>query len=202
MDPLEQRLRAADPAPASAPIDRPDSDRARNLVEGIMNDLPNDDYAVVSLDSPPRSNRFRWIAAAAAVAVVVGGAVAVSQNTDDADGGVPLALSLAAEDSMAMCMEVTPDSLAAASQVAFEGTVASIDGDVATLDVDRWFAGEETSEVTVTSPDPSMAALLGGVELETGARYLISAADGMVLSCGLSGPSEPNLTAIFEAAFP
>lgn len=193
-DELEQRLRAADPVPATVPVDSPRSPRARTLVEHLMTDP-------TTLD-PPRSQRpRRWAIVAAAAAAVLAVGVAVSLSGDE-DGGTSLALSAPAEDIMAMCIEVTPEILRDASEVAFEGTVTEIDGRVATLSVDRWFVGEEVDEVVVTGADENETALLGGVVLEDGGQYLISAGDGEVRSCGLSGEaSDANLAALYEAAF-
>lgn len=195
-DELEQRLRAADPVPATVPVDSPRSPRARTLVEYLMTDP-------VTLD-PPRSQRpRRWAMVAAAAAAVVAVGVAVSLSGDDSDDAPSsLALSVPAEDMMAMCIEVTPEILRDASEVAFEGTVTELDGRVATLSVDRWFAGDEVDEVVVTGADENETALLGGVVLEDGGQYLISAGDGEVRSCGLSGEaSDANLAALYDAAF-
>ncbi|MGH9276018.1 MAG: hypothetical protein ACRDZU_15345 [Acidimicrobiales bacterium] len=196
-DELEQRLRAADPAPATVPVDSPRSPRARSLVEDLMTDTE------ISLD-PPRSTRpRRWALVVAAAAAVVAVGVAVNLAGDDSsDAPSSLALSVPVEDAMAMCMQVTPESLRDASQVAFEGTVTQLDGRVATLSVDRWFAGDEVDEVVVTGADENETALLGGVVLEDGGHYLISAGDGEVRSCGLSGEaSDANLAAIYDEAF-
>ena len=40
------------------------------------------------------------------------------------------------------------------------------------------------------------------ITFEAGSTYLVSAADGEVRSCGLSGEATPELEAIYEAAFP
>jgi hypothetical protein len=121
----------------------------------------------------------------------------------DEDGGTSLALTAPAEGtSMMSCIQLTPDILRDAAHVAFEGTVTEVDGTVATLTVDRWFAGEEVDEVVVTGPDGAETALLGGVVLEDGGSYLISARDGELLSCGMSGEaSDANLEGLFEDAF-
>ena len=153
------------------------------------------------LSTPRHEGVHQPVAAAAAAVVAVG--VTVSLSGDD-DGGTPssLALSVPAEDLMAMCMQVTPETLRDASEVAFEGTVTQLDGQVATLSVDRWFAGEEVDEVVVTGPTENETALLGSVVFEDGGHYLISAGDGEVRSCGLSGEaSDANLAALYDAAF-
>jgi hypothetical protein len=198
-DDLERRLRAADPAPPTVPIDSARSQRARTLREQIMNDDQ------ITLD-PARSGgpRRRLLAAAAAAAVVVGGGIAVvSSGGDDTPADArSLALSVAADDPMQMCLEITPESVRSLAQIAFAGTVTGVEGEVVTLRVDRWFTGAEVDEVVVTSPVEGESALLGGVELETGGEYLISAADGAVQTCGVSGTISPELEAIYDEAFP
>jgi hypothetical protein len=198
-DELEQRLRAADPVPATVPVDSPRSPRARTLVEHLMTDAP------ITLDPSRSPRKRRWVAAAAAAVAVVAALGVVALTSDDDGSGTPssLALSTPGSDMMGMCMQVTPESLRDAAQVAFEGTVTEVDGRIATLSVDRWFAGDAVDEVVVTGPDENETALLGGVVLEDGGQYLVSARDGEVLSCGLSGEaSDANLQALFEAAFP
>jgi hypothetical protein len=195
-DELEQRLRAADPVPATVPVDAPRSLRARTLVEHLMTDTE------LSLD-PPRADRpRRWALVAAAAALVAAVGVAVSLSGDDGGGASSsLALTVPAQDTMAMCMQVSPELLRDADQVAFEGTVTKLDGRVATLSVDRWYAGEEVDEVVVTGAAENEVALLGGVIFEDGGHYLISAIDGEVRSCGLSGEATPDLQAIYDEAF-
>jgi hypothetical protein len=85
--------------------------------------------------------------------------------------------------------------------LAFEGTVTGVDGDVVTLDVDRWFKGGDATQVTITAP-AGFEALIGGIEFDEGAQYLITATDGVVNYCGFSGPSTPEMRAAFEEAFP
>lgn len=193
-DELEQRMRAADPVPASAPVDPAGSSQAQTLVERIMTDQ------IIPLEAPARPGRGRWLIAAAAAAALVVGVIVVAGGDDDGATS-SLALSVPADDAMAMCIAVDADILRDGADVAFAGTVASTDGDVATLSVDRWFHGDEVDEVTLSNPDASAVALIGGFELEQGEQYLITAMDGNVRSCGLSGPATPELTELFESAF-
>jgi hypothetical protein len=166
-------------------------------VEHIMTDT-------AALDTEPTHRSRRWpvLAAAVAVAVAVAGvAGAIALSGDDAPADA-LALTSAPEDLMQMCIEVTPETLGdPAVELAFEGTVTAVDGAQATLTVDRWYRGGDAEVVTVTSPDDSETALLGGVTLDEGSTYLISASDGAVRSCGQSGPASPELEALFAEAF-
>lgn len=197
-DELEQRLRAADPAPPTVPVDPARSSRAQTLVEHIMNDT------LISIDTPPAAGPRRWtlIAAAAAVvlAVAVGGAVALSGDDDPA--APPLALVTEPDNILQSCIELTVDTLRDLdAEHVFKGTVTSVDGDVATLDVEKWYRGGDTETVTVTGASGDEQTLLGGVALEQGGSYLVSAHGGTVLSCGASGVATPELEALFEGAF-
>jgi len=198
-DELEQRLRAADPVPPTVRVDSARSPRARTLVEHIVTDAPT------ALDTEPTQRPRRWplLAAAAAVAVAgVAGAVALAGD-DDEPGAEPVALTSVVEDPvMTSCIELTPETLRDSGvELAFRGTVTAIDGDQATLTVDAWYLGGSADEVTVTGPPEDDVALLGAVPLEDGESYLVSASDGVVRSCGQSGPASPELQAVFDEAF-
>lgn len=195
-DQLEQRLRAADPMPPSVPVDSARSPRARTLVERTMTD------ALIPVDEPRADRSHRWLLAAAAAAVVglVGVGVAVAGGGDDEPTSVALTAP-GGDAAMGMCIQVTPESLRDASELAFSGTVTALDGTTATIEVDHWYAGGDADQVVVTGPTADNTALLGGVPLEDGSRYLISAGDGEVRSCGLSGPVSPELEALYDAAF-
>ena len=54
--------------------------------------------------------------------------------------------------------------------------------------------------MTIAVPENNSAAL-DGVDFRTGERYLLSATDGTVLGCGLSGLATPDLERAFAEAF-
>jgi hypothetical protein len=124
----------------------------------------------------------------------VGGALALGGG-----GSQPLTLTAPGEDIAQMCIQFSVEELARA-QVAFEGTVTSVDGSTVVLDVDRWFRGGDASEVALDAPT-GMEALIGGIPFDEGETYLITAYDGTVNYCGFTGPATPELRAAFEAAF-
>lgn len=216
---LRARIERADPA-GGATVEPVTSAPARTLLEDIMNadiDTERDDAATFQLEPPQR--RRSWIAASAAAALVAVVAVGVVALTRDDDGGevaVPPAstvpttdapgklkvieLSAGTEDVMAMCMAITPE-LVADMQVAFKGTVDSVDGDIVTLRIDQAYAGTDAQMATLAAP-AGMEALIGGVAFEVGQQYFITANDGTVNYCGFSGPVSPELEAIFSQAFP
>lgn len=203
-DELEQRLRAADPSPATRAVDPARSPRARHLMERVMTDLEASPPIPID-DRPPRSpGRGLLLAAAAAVALVVGiGVVALSG--DDARTTTNLAIQAEDPAVMGSCMALTPDVLADVD-AAFDGTVTAITGDEVTLEVSRWFTGGDADDVVVTQ----VAGLAGGdqtvsvygVDFTVGDRFLVTAAGGMVNGCGWSGPFDPDLEAVFLEAFP
>jgi hypothetical protein len=140
------------------------------------------------------------VAAAAALVVAVGGAIAFTGGGEDpVASGPPLELNAAGDDPMAMCIMFSVEELARAP-IAFEGTATSVEGETITLDVDEWFKGGDAGQVVLHAPS-GMEALIAGFPFEVGAQYLITAYDGNVNYCGFSGPSTPEFRAAFEQAF-
>lgn len=222
-DQLRDRIRRTDPLahsePGGASHDPITSPEARSLLEAIMNtpvteDRPAaqpapDEHATTTQPSNPR----RWYvmvgAAAAAVAVLAVGAMAMTGGSDDPEVADPVAtqpekltvleLSSGNDDIMASCM-VVDASIIAQNQVAFKGTVTMAEGGVVQLTVDDAYAGVTEQAVTLSSPE-GLEALIGGVAWEVGASYLVSAWDGTVNYCGQTGPATPELQAIYDEAF-
>lgn len=218
---LRAALAALDPfRGASAPQVHPvTSDRARTLLEAIMSTPLVDDHAEPSptghdhtgttlpsrsVTSSRFSGRRRWyvvtgvgVAAAAALAFIVssGGSPAVSATQ----------LGLTPSDPLtSICLAFEPSQLEAV-EIAFGGTVTEITGDQVTgstirLEVDRWFRGDQTDVVDVTVP-AGFTAALDGVDFVVGTRYLVTAVDGVVTSCGSSGVASPELEQIFTEVF-
>ena len=208
-DELRDQLRRLDPMHPEVSTDPITSPTARALLEDIMSTpvtAPAADEAAARPSRPHRSPTRWWAlgAAAAAIAIVAAGAFVVAGNDDDSNdqvaSGPPLELDLAPQDAMAMCLAFDTAILADAP-VAFEGTVSAVDGDVVTLDVDRWFTGGDAAQVTLHAPQ-GMEALIDGIAFEVGGQYLISATDGAVNYCGYSSVSTPEMRAAFEQAFP
>lgn len=189
-DELRQRLVAADPATPS-----PADSWIPDLVEATMNTpIENDD------------KRRPWLApvvAAAAVAVLaVGGFAVLSDDEPDPVAAEPTTLTLAVPDADPMtsiCMPFEPDQLKAA-EVAFSGTVVAVDEAAVTLDVDRWYRGGDADRVVLEHSGAAAQVALDGIAFEDGERYLVTAADGTVGTCGSSGPWTPEFAAQFEEA--
>ena len=85
---------------------------------------------------------------------------------------------------------------------AFEGTVTSVDGGAATLEVDPWYAGGDASTVTVEAPSKALEDLLMAVDFQEGQTYLVSADGDRVTLCGFTAETTPELEALYVEAFP
>ena len=201
-DPIRARLTAQDPLhrqhephPAEPPA---------HLLEQIMN------TPVVTRHEPPaadlggrpnRSPKRRWAFGGAGLgAAAVAGIIALSAGGGGSPAATSIELDLGAEDIMASCLPVEAQFLDD-MPMAFAATVASVEGEIVTLDVTRWYVGGDADQVVLRAPD-GMQALIGGITFEAGQDYLVSATDGVVNYCGYSGLATPELQAIFDAAFP
>jgi hypothetical protein len=151
------------------------------------------------------SARRTWmipVAAAAALVLAIAGGIAFTGGDDNPPvaTGETLELSAGEEDLTQMCIAFSPEELEAVAEIAFEGTVTSVDGAAVTLTVDHWYRGGDAEVVVLNAPQ-GMEALIGGIPFEVGGQYLITAADGNVNYCGFSGPSTPEMRSAFDEAF-
>lgn len=157
--------------------------------------------------SPPRPSR-RLAFALGGVAVAIGAAVAVgvaasgdSVSVGEDKAATTLALTAPAGDSTVIgsCMAFDVNVLRG-MPVAFGGTVTKVEAGTVTLDVDRWYTGGDAGTVTIANPDAGNVSI-DGVEFTAGTRYLVTATDGAVNSCGFTGPATPDLERAFDQAF-
>lgn len=110
-------------------------------------------------------------------------------------------LSTSSDANSGKCRAPDAERLAATADLAIEGTVLGVNGNEATLQVKRTWTGARTELVQITQTDANTAALLAGVVLKPGETYLIASADGQVMICGFSGLANPELRALYDAAF-
>lgn len=198
-DELRERLARIDPT-LSDVTTRPVADGASQAqLEKIMN-------TVIKERVEPSSTRNRTtalaVAAATALVLAIGGVIAFGGgNESPIATGQPLTLDAGQENALAICIAFTAEELARVAEIAFAGTVTSVEGEKVTLQVDEWFRGGQASSVVLNAP-LGMEALIGGIPFVVGDQYLISAQDGTVNYCGFSGPSTPEYRAAFEQAFP
>lgn len=147
---------------------------------------------------------------AAALALAVSGCGSEEDSTTPTDpaasdssspsGGETLALT--ADGSTTAKCAMPSAQILATFDTAFEGTVTSIDDDTVTLEVDRWYAGDEASTVTVEAPSKALEDLLMAVEFEEGRTYLVSADNDRVTLCGFTAETSPELEALYVEAYP
>ncbi len=195
-DDLRERLARIDPMSADVPVEPVTSPSSRHLLEKVMSTELKEQAAT---QRPRRSLRALPVAAVAALVLAIGGVIALN-GLPRGTPAAALELSAPAEDMMASCIMFSPEELARVAEIAFEGTVTSVEGSTVTLTVDTWFKGGDHTEVALDAP-LGMEALIGGIPFETGNQYLISAQAGTVNYCGFSGPSTPDYRAAFQQAF-
>jgi hypothetical protein len=86
-------------------------------------------------------------------------------------------------------------------EVAFEGTATGVADGRVTLEVSRWYRGDEADTVVVEAPAEGMVELGFGTDFEEGRTYLVSATDGEVTLCGFTGERTGRLARLFEQAY-
>ncbi len=198
---LRRRLARLDPMHSGVPTESTTSESSRELLEQVMS-TPTKERAE-GRQTPRRTWTIAVAAVAALVLAVAGGlALMGGDETPPVAEAPPLELTAGGEDVMASCIMFSPEELERVAEIAFEGTVTSVEGDTITLTVDNWYrGGDGVTDVVLNAPQ-GLEALIGGFPFEIGSQYLISAQGGNVNYCGFSGESTPDLRAGFEAAFP
>ena len=111
-------------------------------------------------------------------------------------------LALTADGSVAAKCAMPSAETLSTFDTAFSGTVTSLDGGTATMEVDQWYAGDEAATVTVESPSKDLQDLLMAVDFQEGKTYLVSATDTRVTLCGFTAEQTPELQAMYAEAFP
>lgn len=199
-DELRQRLARLNPMPSEVPTEPTTSESSRELLEKIM--ITSTEERTEKQARPRRTLAIGVAAVAALVMAVAGGAALTSgEDSPPLAQAPPLQLDAGGEDIMASCIMFSAEELERVAEIAFEGTVTSVEGDTVSLRVDTWYRGDEAvGEVALNAPQ-GMEALIGGIPFETGGQYLISAQGGSVNYCGFSGEATSDLRAGFEQAF-
>jgi hypothetical protein len=195
---LLARLRVADPASSLPPAD---PHRVAELLEAAMSDTTTRTPESRESGTHDRS-RLTWLVAAAAVVLIAAAAaLGLAQRdhgtTPSAGGSVT---QLTYQVPAGRCMLPTAGALRQQS-VAFRGTLVSLLDGRATFDIARWYAGGPTDSAEVTAPPRSIADLVRAADLRVGHEYLVSATDGRVTGCGLTGPDRGHLVDLYGQAF-
>ena len=191
---LASRLRGIDPASGVAPLTE---HRIEEILMSTATPTTEHPHATEPADLAARRRR-RIVGGLAAVAAAAAIVTAVVLPRPPA--GATLALSVPESGGIETSCAPLSSEFLALSDVAFEGRVTGIDGATVTLEVLHQYTGETATTVTVPQGTGELSELTIG-PLETGGTYLISATDGVIATCGQSGPSSPELKEIYEAAF-
>lgn len=151
---------------------------------------------------------------AVAAAVVIAGVVGAFAVGDDSPSRAP-ADDVAADDpvtpdggispggvSTGSCVELYDLQTLASREVAFAGTVTTVDGDAATFEVDRWYRGGADETVTLDGAS-ALGGLTsaGGPALEPGALLLVAGDGGFAWACGFTQPYDEAVAAQWEDVF-
>ncbi|HEU4810851.1 MAG TPA: hypothetical protein VFT00_01800 [Nocardioides sp.] len=205
-DELRARLHAADPASSLPPAD---PSRVARLLEDTMSSSNDGDLMTRSRETGTHGrNPLTWLVAAAAVLLIAGAGAygLMNRDTGTPAPGSTTATSTVTElsapvASSAKCMVPSAEVLGQQS-LAFEGTVQEVTDGKVVLNPTNFYAGDVTDLVTVTASTADLQALVGAVDFQEGKNYLVSASDGRVSVCGLSGPWSADLAALYQEAFP
>jgi len=207
-DDLRAALAAADPA-RSADLDPLTSPRARELLERAMTSDLITPTSAPSPDSTP--SRRPWLAAAAAAVLAVGaGATYLATTGNDPAGGPSgspsggeVVLALPGGDPTIMsCLRLSEGKTALEQMtVALAGTATAVSESEVRLEVSRWYRGGDAGTVVLRNAPEQQQALVGATDFAVGEDYLVSASDGSVSVCGLTGPVSPELQAAYDEAY-
>jgi hypothetical protein len=192
-DHAEALLRQANPIPEprrSLPPDHPAVDALREEI--IMSETLTRTPPAPSVPEPP-SRPSRWIRPAMALAAVA--AVQPVAEPPTSPGG-PVSSSMS-------CVEVYSSDTLGRREIAFDGTVQSIDGDEITFRVGHWYRGGSDDTVTLAGAQTLTSQTSAGepVPLEPGTRMLVAGDGGFAWSCGFTQAYDAGTAASWEAAF-
>jgi hypothetical protein len=190
---LRDELRRFDPAHDLAPL--PPTWLGHRM-EQMMTDSTDTARAT---GAEPARRRGVWMVAAAAAVLVGGAAIVVPIALGSAPTTEVLAQPSGGGVTIGSCLPVTAEGLQS-QEKAFAARVIAVDGDTVTLEVTERFAGEVADRVEVPQVD-AIDTDFSRVSFELGESYLVAAGDGTVRGCGLSGPDDSELRAIYDAAF-
>ena len=187
---LREQVRGADPARDLVPLSLTWLD---HRMEQIM-------ASTTTPTVPARTARRTWIpVAGVAAALAIGAAIAVPLTLGGTPTVEPLALPEGGALTSGSCLPVSAETLQAQEQ-AFAARVLSVENDLVTLEVTERFTGEISDRVTVPQVD-ELTSDFSLVPFAVGDSYLVTATDGVVTGCGLSGADTAELRAVYDEAF-
>ena len=145
--------------------------------------------------APRRSIGWALGAGAFGVAAAVAFAVFLSQGASPTPGQGP-------GSGIGSCVETYSLEALAKRDFAFAGTVAAIEGDEVTFDINQSFSGSLGDTATLTAigmTGPSITSA-GGPSLAEGQRYLVAGDDTFAWACGFTQPYDADVAADWEEA--
>ncbi len=211
-DDLRRQLARVDPAPTPVTADDAGTEHARRLLEAIMT-TPLD-TAHEPLAPPARPRRWLMPAAIAGAVGVLAVGAGLAMNDSDTDSpkkqvvqAAPMKLTAPGAPAggggpvMSSCI-MFDVAILKDMPLAFGGVVTSVAPGKVVLDVDHWFkpADNDVTTVELATADGNTVAL-DGVEFIQGKRYLVTATDGNVNTCGYTGEATAELESSFTKAF-
>ena len=213
-DPIEA-LRGADPLDRlDVPTDTKGA-HARALFQEVTSMDTMEKETVVVTRRPVRRRFALAISGAAAAVVVIAGIAWFAGAGSSPDevialppvtatppateapivGGVPIAAA-------AMCVEFYDLDTLVNRDFAFDGTVASSDGDRVTFTVNDWFHGGSGESATLDAMGIAPGTITSaGPALELGERYLVSGSGGNLWSCGFTMTFDTAIAGEWAAVF-
>lgn len=194
-DELETRLRRANPVPTDDARVRPaDGPGAAILRRTIMTSEDGVHIGASSGAEPPLWRRpvvLGALGAAAAAAVVITVVAVTSDEAPAPEAATTVTYELGGAGAILSSCVPFADLEPIDGAAALAGTVISIDADLIVLEVDRWFTDGDADRVALRGTPDTVS--LDGVEFVVGEDYFVTAADGVVQPCGISGPASPEL---------
>ena len=200
-EPLDA-LRAADPVDVGG---LPDHDHA--VATALLREITMDQQR-----SDARNRRWLPLAAAAAAVLAVAGVAiaAVGGGGDDEPAPEQAAPTTAVPptqgpvtpggSSLGSCVETYDLQTLQNREVAFAGTVESVEGDQVTFAVERWFRGGDGDTATLTSATAGAITPGGASPLTPGARVLVAGDGGFAWECGFTQPYDDAVAAAWATA--
>ena len=136
----------------------------------------------------------------AVVAVAVTRSSGESSRDRDVTGGVEVVVPngdgaiTPGGSTSGSCVELYDLTTLERREIAFDGTLVTVDGDRATFTVNHWFRGGDGASVTLAGSGlQGINSTQPGAALTPGARLLVAGDGGFAWSCGFTQPYDPSV---------
>ena len=202
-------LRAADPATHFL-LPSADDRQADALFEVIT--MSNNAEELDLRHAPVRRSLLLLAAGLAALGLVGAFAVSVLRTSADPPAGDiagthPTSSSTegpvtSGGPALGSCVETYDLETLANRELAFDGTVARLEGDAVTFEVNDWYRGGDGAEITLAGASALSGLTSAGsaTTLEPGARLLVAGDGGFAWSCGFTQPYDPAVAQKWQRA--